>query len=200
MRWRRALRMRVVPQREPNCERNTRWNALATGVSADAGRERDEVPAGDRPGADVVDERAGGRLDRADQSEPGRARADARLQNSADPSQSSSETTAALLTRYRLDQVSCSTHTSDPSYHPSDGVTCAQIQNLSDVRAERRHGRDRPDAGAEPADQRAARPHDARSRARRAASCRISRASRTRRAQLTSAQNAVPVDARRATR
>ncbi len=52
------------------------------------------------------------------------------LQNTADPSRSSSESTAALLTRYRLDQARCATHSSDPSWKPSDGVNCAQIQNL----------------------------------------------------------------------
>ena len=40
---------------------------------ADTGRERHEVPAGDRPGADLGDERAGRCLERAGRSEPGRA-------------------------------------------------------------------------------------------------------------------------------
>ena len=65
------------------------------------------------------------------------------LQNTADPNASSSETTAALLTRYRVDQATCSTHTSDPTWHPSDGVNCAQIQNLLSFAQRRRRGRDR---------------------------------------------------------
>ena len=52
------------------------------------------------------------------------------MQSTADPSRSSSESTAALLTRYRLDQAHCSTHSSDATWKPSDGVNCAQVQNL----------------------------------------------------------------------
>ena len=53
------------------------------------------------------------------------------LQSSYDPGRSSSESIAATLTRYSLDQVSCTNHTGNPSFHPSDGVTCAQILNLT---------------------------------------------------------------------
>ncbi len=52
------------------------------------------------------------------------------LQNTYDPSHSTSEAIAATLTRYRLDQVSCANHSTDPTYKPSDGVTCAQVANL----------------------------------------------------------------------
>ena len=53
------------------------------------------------------------------------------LQRSYDPSHSSAESTAATATRYQLDQVTCANHSSDPTFHPSDGVTCAQVANLS---------------------------------------------------------------------
>jgi macrolide-specific efflux system membrane fusion protein len=52
------------------------------------------------------------------------------LQTTADPSHSSSESIAATITRYQLDEVSCSANVSDPSYHPSDAVDCSQIKSL----------------------------------------------------------------------
>jgi HlyD family secretion protein len=52
------------------------------------------------------------------------------LQQSWDPSRSATESIVATVTRYSLDQVSCANHSSDPSFHPSDGVTCSQITNL----------------------------------------------------------------------
>ena len=53
-----------------------------------------------------------------------------RIQNGSDPSRSASESINATLTRYSLDQVSSANHSSDPSFHPTDGVTCDQLTNL----------------------------------------------------------------------
>ena len=52
------------------------------------------------------------------------------LQSSYDPHASSSENADARVTRYKLDQVTCGTHSSTPGYHTSDGVDCSQIVNL----------------------------------------------------------------------
>jgi RND family efflux transporter MFP subunit len=75
----------------------------------------------DSANADVTSAQAG--LNRAD------AALDS-MQRSYDPSRSSSEPIAATITRYQLDQVNCANHAGNPSYHPSDGVTCAQLTNL----------------------------------------------------------------------
>jgi multidrug efflux pump subunit AcrA (membrane-fusion protein) len=52
------------------------------------------------------------------------------IQAGSDPSRSSSEPTITTVTRYSVDQVACSNHTADASFHPSDGVTCSQVANL----------------------------------------------------------------------
>jgi len=54
----------------------------------------------------------------------------ATLQSSYDPNASSSENADARVTRYKLDQVTCGTHSSTPGYHTPDGVDCSQIVNL----------------------------------------------------------------------
>ena len=68
--------------------------------------------------------------DRADRPEPGQDRAPLLQSSCRSRAHRAGESIAATLTRYRLDQVSCASHTGDPSYHPSDGVTCAQVTNL----------------------------------------------------------------------
>ncbi len=52
------------------------------------------------------------------------------LQTSYDPGRSSTEAIGATLTRYQLDQVSCTSNAGDPSFQLSDGVDCAQLANL----------------------------------------------------------------------
>ena len=52
------------------------------------------------------------------------------LQSSYDPNASSSENADARVTRYKLDQVTCGTHSATPGYHTADGVDCSQIVNL----------------------------------------------------------------------
>jgi len=53
------------------------------------------------------------------------------LQSSYDPGRSSAESIDATLTRYSLDQISCTKNMSNPSFHPTDGVTCTQLTNLT---------------------------------------------------------------------
>ncbi len=52
------------------------------------------------------------------------------LQSSYDPHASSSEDPDARVSRYKLDQVTCGTHSGTPGYHTADGVDCSQIVNL----------------------------------------------------------------------
>jgi multidrug efflux pump subunit AcrA (membrane-fusion protein) len=52
------------------------------------------------------------------------------IQVGSDPSRSSSEPTITTVTRYSVDQVACSNHTTDATFHPSDGVSCPQVANL----------------------------------------------------------------------
>jgi len=51
------------------------------------------------------------------------------LQNSSDTQRSSGESLAALLTRYQLDSARCTSHAGQTA--TSDGVVCAQVNNLS---------------------------------------------------------------------
>lgn len=52
------------------------------------------------------------------------------LQQSYDTSADANEGVDARVSRYKLDQVSCTTNAGTADYHPSDGVDCSQIANL----------------------------------------------------------------------